>query len=129
MEVVGVEIVGRFFLRALDLGQPEARLDGGHDAHRDTILQLEYLGEVAIEPIGPDMAAGSGLDELSRNAHSPARFADRTLEDIADAQFAPDLAGVDRLVLVNEGRVPGDDEQPSDPLSAVMISSTTPSAK
>ena len=115
MEIVRVEIVGRLPLRPLDLGQPEARLDSRDHAHGDAILQLEYVSQIAVEPFRPDVPACGGLDELPRNARPLSPLSDRALEQIADAEFAPDLTRGDGLVLIDERGVPCDDEQPPDP--------------
>ena len=61
------------------------------------------------------MRAGRRVDQLRADAHPVPSFANRTFEDIAHAQFAADLFHIDRLALVGEARIAGDDEEPSDP--------------
>jgi hypothetical protein len=56
-------------------------------------------------------------------------FTHRAFQHIADARFAADLPHVDRVALVREGRIAGDDEKPADAGERVMISSTMPSTK
>ena len=41
------------------------------------------------------MRAGLGVDQLRGDAHPVAGFAHRAFEDIADAEFAPDLLHID----------------------------------
>ena len=60
------------------------------------------------------MRASGSFDELRSDANAASRFAHRTLEHIADAQFAADLLYVDRLALVRKARIAGDYEEPAD---------------
>ena len=75
------------------------------------ILRREDVRKVAIEPLGPEMPAAAGIDELRRDAHAIAGLADAALEHKAHAQVAPDLLHIDRPALVGEGGVAGDYEQ------------------
>src|SRR5439155_23361152 len=52
-----------------------------------------------------------------------------TFQKITHSQFSTDLLHIDGVALVGEGRVAGDDEEPRILESAVVISSTMPSAK
>jgi hypothetical protein len=61
------------------------------------------------------MRAGRRVEQLCGNAHALACLAHRAFEDVADAQFTPDLLHIDRLALVGEAGVAGDDEEPADP--------------
>src|SRR5438477_9071507 len=60
------------------------------------------------------MRTGFGVDQLRRDAHPATAFAHRAFEDVAHAEFAPDLFHLNRTALIGEGRVTGDDEQPTD---------------
>ena len=60
------------------------------------------------------MRAGRRVDQLRADAYTIAGFADRTLEDVAHPQLAADLFHIDRLALVGEARIAGDDEEPMD---------------
>jgi hypothetical protein len=53
-------------------------------------------------------------DQLRGDPHTTAGLAHRAFEDIAHAELAPDLLHIDRLALVGEARIPGDDEEPAD---------------
>src|SRR5439155_3575068 len=60
------------------------------------------------------MRTGFGVDQLRRDAHPATAFAHRSFEDVAHAEFAPDLFHLNRTALIGEGRVTGDDKQPTD---------------
>ena len=130
IEVVGREIVGGTFRRSANFGCLQSRFNHTCDADRHLVLKLEYVFERTVEPIGPEMRASSCIDQLPGDAHPLACLANRAFQHVSDTEFATDLLHVDRLAFVGEGRIPGDDEQPTDAaMSAVMISSTMPSAK
>ena len=115
VEVVGVEAPGRLAPGALDLGPPERRLDRAGHPLRHPVLEVEHVRERAVEALRPEMGAALGVDQLARDAHPLASFADAALEHVAHAQLAPDLPHVDGLAPVGEARVAGDDEQARDP--------------
>src|ERR1700720_637921 len=60
------------------------------------------------------MRTGGRVDQLRGDAHPIAVFANRAFEHVAHAELAPDLLHVDRLALVGEARIAGDDEEPAD---------------
>jgi hypothetical protein len=91
------------------------RLDCADDMLRDIVLHGEQIFQHAVVAVRPDMLAGLGLDQLTGDADTPLRDAHTALEHVANAEIARDLAHVGRLVLVDEGRVAGDDEQPAEP--------------
>ena len=93
------------------------------------ILQLEQVGYVLVETVGPQMRAAFGVDKLRVDAHSVLVALNRAFEHIADAEFLPDFLGVDVSALVGEGRVAGDDELLRMRESSVVRFSVTPSAK
>lgn len=76
------------------------RLNGTHDIGGDTVLQIEDIGKIAVILLGPQMAAGRGLEQLGRDAHAFARFPDAAFEYIAHAEFPADPLRVRRLALV-----------------------------
>ena len=55
--IVGVEAVGALALGALDLGLLQPRRDCTDDAGGDEVLQIEDVVEIAVEAIGPQVAA------------------------------------------------------------------------
>ena len=66
-----------------------------------------------IEPLGPQMIARFGVDQLDVDAHAISAALNAALEDIADVQVAPDLLHVDRLAFVGERGVAGDHDSAS----------------
>ena len=76
------------------------------------VLNGKDVGELAVVAAGPDMSATLRFDELGGDADAVARAANAAFEDIADAEFAANSAHIDRLPLVGEARVAGDDEDP-----------------
>ena len=69
------------------------------------------VGEVAVITLGPNVVAGRGFDQLSSDTDAVAGFTQAAFEHVAHAQFAPDLANLDRAALVGEAGVTRDDEQ------------------
>ena len=111
-----------------DLGATNAWLEHARDSGRDPILQLEYIGHDAVVPVGPDMVAGLGFDQLARDAQLPERPAHAAFKNVTDAEPPSDVADIHALALEGEGRVARDHEQGTEARKAVVISSTIPSA-
>jgi hypothetical protein len=78
----------------------------------------KHVLERAVEPVGPEVRAGLGFDQLGGDAEPRARLAHAALHHIAHAELLPDLADIDRFALVGEARIARDDEQPPDPREA-----------
>src|SRR6202012_5688566 len=112
-KIIGVEPARLGCLLTRDLGELYGRLDRGDHAFGDAVLQVEDVAEPAIEAVGPQMPAGVRIDQLSGDAQALAAAADAAFEHIGDAKLAPDLADIYGPVLVEEGGVAGDDEQPA----------------
>jgi hypothetical protein len=72
----------------------QLRLDRADDTARRLVLHLEDVVERAIEAVCPDVGACRRVDQLTGDAHAITGFAHRAFEDIAHAQFAPDLPQV-----------------------------------
>ena len=94
-------------------GGIELRLDGRHDGFGDLVLNREHIGYVPIITLGPDMAAGRDIVELSGDAHLVAALADTAFDHVPGAEFLSHLLDMDGLALVDERRVTRDDEKPS----------------
>ena len=77
---------------------------------RHAILQIEYVLDLALETLGPDMRRGRGVDELPGDADARARLAHAAFQHVAHAKLAADLLHVDGAALVGEGRIARDDE-------------------
>src|SRR5688572_20156098 len=88
--VVGVQVSGRLGLRPGDLGFLQPGSNGGHCTCRHLVLKVEYVHQVAIEAVGPEMRARCRINELSRDSHSAARLTNASFENIAHAELAPD---------------------------------------
>jgi hypothetical protein len=113
-EIVGAEVIGVLAPRALDFGFPQARLDDADHLVGDLILEVEHIRDRPVEPVGPQMRARLGLDQLPRDAQAIAGLAHAALQDITHAKVPPDLPDVDRPALVGEARIARDHEQPLD---------------
>src|ERR1700747_1182492 len=57
------------------------------------------------------MSPGAGFYKLAGDTYPVSRLTHAALEDIAHTKFATDLPDVDRLSLIDEGRIAGDDEE------------------
>jgi len=113
IEIIGAEVGRRPRGGSVNFGRLQCRLDDAGDTDGDFVLKFEHVFERAIEAVGPEMRSSLGVNQLRGDAHPVPALADRAFEDIADAEFAADLLHVDRLALVGEGRIPGDDEEPA----------------
>ena len=58
----------------------------------DFVLYVEEIGQGLVEPLGPEMIAGFGVDQLHVDAHAVAAALNAALEDIANVQLASDLS-------------------------------------
>jgi hypothetical protein len=72
-------------------------------------LQLAEAGALALEPVGPDMRAGFSRNKRRVDRDLVARPPHAAFEHIAYAEFTADRFRVDRLALVSESRLAGDD--------------------
>jgi hypothetical protein len=90
-------------LRGDELGVQRVRQAGD-----DFVLHVEASGERLVEPLGPEMIARFGVDELHVDAHTGSAALHAAFEDVADVQLAPDRLHIEPLAFVGEGRVPGD---------------------
>src|SRR5262245_39740920 len=85
----------------------EDRDDGaGH-----LVLDREDILELPIVALGPAMCAGQGIDELHRDTNPITTAANASFQDVTHAEFSAHLPHVDRLALVLEGGVAGDDKE------------------
>ena len=103
----------RSLFRASRLGGDELGVQRARQARDDFVLHVEEIGERLVEPLGPEMTARFGVDELHIDAHAVSAALDAAFEDIADVQLAADLLQIDGLALVGEGRVAPDHERAS----------------
>src|ERR1700732_581817 len=106
--------MGRAVCRPRRFSGLQRRLDDPGDTRCDLVLQVENVFERTVEPIGPEMCAIEGFDQLRGDPHTIAGFAHRALENVTDPQLPTNLLYVDRLALVGETRIAGDHEEPAD---------------
>src|SRR5258708_21635409 len=88
----------------------QANLKRGHDVLRYPILKLEHVVEVALETVGPHMAAVQSVDQLCPQSHSIAGLAHAPFEHITGAKHPPNFPYVSRLSLEHKARIAGYDE-------------------
>ena len=67
----------------------------GGDSLGDFVLHREQVIDRPIVALGPDLAAGSGFDELDGHANLVAHRSDAALENIFHVEVATDLADVE----------------------------------
>ena len=106
-----VGMLGRTAGRGLD--QFEVECD--RDPTCDLVLQGEQIARVAVEPRRPQMRVGFGIDQLGSDADLGSRPLDASFQHIADPEFAADLFGVDRLVLIGKRGIARDHKHMGDP--------------
>ena len=97
IEVHRVGVRGLF--RASRLGGDELGVQRARQPRDDFVLHVEEIGERLVEPLGPEMIAGFGVDELDVDAHAVSAALDAALQHIADVQLAADLLQIDGLPL------------------------------
>ena len=63
---------------------------GGDDLAGNVVLDRENVGQLAVVALGPQMAAGLGVDQLGGDAHPLAAFADAAFDNVSDPEVAAD---------------------------------------
>ena len=71
--------------------QGELQIQRRHDLLHDLILQGKDVFEWAIVALGPEMAAGGGVNQLRDNPHLIASLLHAAFQHVAHAQFFPDV--------------------------------------
>ena len=109
--MVEIDSVGAFGTGVLFRLRPDEFIAQaiGQSRH-DLILELEQVGDVFLEAVGPKMRAGARIDELGVDAHPVLVALHRAFQHIAHAELPADLPGVDVLALEAEGGIAGDHE-------------------
>ncbi len=77
---------------AADLGGVDRRLDLGRDGVGDLVLQREDVFQRPIEPLCPDRHIVDGVGELDGDPHALAGAPDASVQKVANAERAGDLA-------------------------------------
>ena len=89
----------------------DSRSDSPDDRKRDLVLHGEHIGQIAVVAFCPHVVAGLGVYELCGRTDPLTAATHAALQDVAYAEFVPDLFHVDRATLVAEARIAGDDKQ------------------
>jgi len=84
---------------------------------------------VLVEPLGPNVIAGLGVDQLHIDPESVATTLYGAFKHVADVQFPPDLPHVYRLPFVGECAVRAITNEPLIRDKSVVRLSVTPSTK
>src|SRR5271154_7074563 len=84
---------------------------GIHDLAHHFVLQHEYISQIAVEPVRPEMASAQRLDELGVDSYSRRRPPDAAFDDVANAKLLGDRADIDRPALVGKARIARDDQK------------------
>ena len=80
----------------------------------DFVLHVEQIGDGLVEPLGPKVIAGFGVDQLHVHPKPVAATLHRAFEHVADVQLAADLLEINRFAFVGECGVSADDERAAD---------------
>src|SRR6516225_11447573 len=83
----------------------QPNLERGDDVLRNPVLKREHVVEVALETVGPHMAAVQAVDQLCRQSHAIASLAHAAFQDIASAEHSTDFADVPRLTPEHKTRI------------------------
>src|SRR5262245_38084716 len=87
---------------ALGLGLVDMGRQDRNDGPGHFILNGEHVLQLSFVTLSPTVSSGNGIDELSADADAIAGATDTSFEDVVHAQFATDLAHINRLALVLE---------------------------
>jgi hypothetical protein len=81
----------------------------------DLFLGLGEALPVGLEPLGPEVPSGLGVDQLHVDPRLAARSPHAAFEHIPDTELAADLPHIDRPALVGEGGAASDHKAVGDP--------------
>jgi hypothetical protein len=108
---IGFDVLGAAALDVLLFDAAELDRQRLDDLVHDLVLCGEDVVQLAVEAVGPQMAAALGVDQLGGDAHAVAGLADRAFQHEAHAELAADLLHLHRPALVGEGGIARDHEQ------------------
>ena len=114
-EIVIHRIRVRRALGARRLGAGEFLPEPVGEPGNDLVLHVEEIGDWLVEALGPEVAAGVGVDQLHVDPHAVPGALHAAFEHIAHVEIAADLLNVSGLSLVRKGGVAGDDERARNP--------------
>jgi len=93
----------------------EFNVEYARETASDFALRFRDVRAIGFEPVGPDMGTTFGVDELRVYADLVTRSPHATFEDIAHAEFTPDLLCVSGFSLVGKSGVAGENEAAGNP--------------
>ncbi len=103
-EVVGCDVFRGAALKKGFLLRRECGLQQAGDVVRESRLDRENVGQVAIVGLRPDVLVGLRVDQLARHTHLRARAPHAPLEEISHAELLADLAdGLRCLAILHDG--------------------------
>src|SRR5258708_515909 len=108
--LVSQRAAGSFAPHTRLFAKRQANFERGDDVLRYLVLKFEHVVEVALETVGPHMAAVQAVDQLCRQSHSIAGLAHAPFEHITGAKHPPNFPYVSRLSLEHKARIAGYDE-------------------
>ena len=108
---------------------PQAGLDNPDHPVGDPVLKIEDVLDRGIDLSAPRCAPLCGLDELGRNSKAGCLPPHASFEQVAHAEFAPDLARVSALPLYTKLELRAMTNSHLIRERPVTMSSTIPSAK
>src|SRR5207248_10552130 len=85
-----------------------------HNGVGDFVLNGEDIRQVAIEALGPDMAAILAVNELSSYPDARSRLSHASFQDKSNTKLPADLLYLHRFIFVGKGSVTRDNEKPGD---------------
>jgi len=107
----------------------ELQVESSGEAAGDFALRVREVSAVGFEPIGPQVGAVFGVDQLHVDSDLVAGPPHAAFEDIADAELAPDLLHIDARALVGKGGVAAITKLSEIRDRSMVKSSVIPSAK
>jgi hypothetical protein len=99
----------RYPLSTPGLSEDELRVKCVGEPCNNLVLHVEHVGDGLVEPLGPEMIAALGVDELDVHPDAIGRALGAAFKEVAHVELTPDLFEIDRFVLVAEGGVSSDD--------------------
>ena len=81
---------------------------------KGSVRHIEEVGDRLVETLGSEMRPGLHIGRLNADAHPIATALDAASERVSHIEIKPGLPHVERLPLVSEGGVVGDDQSALD---------------
>src|SRR6266852_5654991 len=109
--LVSQRAAGSFAPHTRLFAKRQANFERGDDVLRYLVLKFEHVVEVALETVGPHMAAVQAVDQLCRQSHSIAGLAHTPFQHIPDAERSADFAYVPNLSFEHKTRIASYNQQ------------------